>query len=117
MRAQFVRGIDPKDSMDIGNKYAREAQKLIATFKEIDPTLEPKKTDEQITETGEAVAVSVFSGTKTFSLIWIKSGLEYYMAYWSPKEGEVGGEDTFPKLEQAKQKMKEYLIINEAKKI
>lgn len=107
MRAQFVRGLDPKDSMDIGNKYAREAQKMIAAFKEIDPSLEPKKTDEQITESAEAVVVSVFKGKKTYSLTWIKSGLEYYMAHYSL--GEDHKENTFPKLEQAKQEMKKYL--------
>jgi len=75
MRAQFVRGADPKDTMDIGNKHAREEQKLVVAFKEIDPNLNPKKTDEQQTETAEAVVVSVFKGGATYSMIWIKSGL------------------------------------------
>ena len=109
MRAQFVRGADPKDTMDIGNKHAREAQKLVAAFKEIDPALDPKKTDEQQTESAEAVVVSVFRGKATYSLIWIKSGLEYYMAHYS--HGTNSKEDTFPKLEQAKQEMKKYLSL------
>ena len=111
MRAQFVRGADPKDTMNIGNKHARETQKLIAAFKEIDPNLDPKKTDEQKTETAEAIVVSVFIGKLTYSLIWIKSGVEYYMAYRGNFQEEEIKEDTFPKLEQAKDKMRKYLSM------
>jgi len=115
MRAQFVRGIDPKDSMQIGNKHAREGQKMIAAFKEIDPTLEPRITDDK-NGSIEAVAVSVFIEDKVFSLIWIGGEPDYYWASWDYHEsGKKGDNDTFKKLEQAKQRMKEYLIINEAK--
>ena len=106
MRAQFVRGADPKDTMNIGNKHAREGQKMIAAFKEIDPNLNPRITDEQVTDRAEAVVVSVFLGKKTYSITWIKSGLEYYMA---SQGGSDIKESTFLKLEQAKEEIKIYL--------
>ena len=117
MRAQFVRGIDPKDSMNIGNKHAREAQKLMAAFKEIDPSLEPKITDDKTQDQTEMVVVSVFKDKKIikspkdkfqkdiYSLSWVKSGLEFYMASTSYMDRQI----TFSKLEKAKEKMKEYL--------
>lgn len=119
MRAQFVRGIDPKDSMNIGNKHAREAQKLIAAFKEIDPSLEPKITDDddKTQDQTEMVVVSVFKDKKIikspkdkfqkdiYYLAWVKSGFEFYMASTSYMDRQM----TFPKLEKAKEKMKEYL--------
>lgn len=115
MRAQFVRGIDPKDSMNIGNKHAREGQKMIAAFKEIDPTFEPRITDDKNSSI-EAVAVSVFIKDKVFSLIWIGGEPDYYWATWDYQDSEKKGEgDTFKKLEQAQKRMQEYLIINERK--
>jgi len=115
MRAQFVRGIDPKDSMNIGNKHAREAQKLMAAFKEIDPDFDPRITDDKTTESFEIVVVSVYPSDYVFSLAWILSGTEYYIVSWAPKGKVEGGQETYPKLEQAKQKIKEILIINESK--
>lgn len=110
MRAQFVRGIDPKDSMDIGNKHAREGQKLIAAFKEIDPNSNPILTDDKTTETFEMVIASIKkSSSNTYSLAWIKSGLEYYLgSYGAVGSPEVGGQESFPKLEQAKNFVKKY---------
>jgi len=80
MRAQFVRGIDPRDSMDIGNKHAREAQKLMAAFKEIDPNSDPKITADQTVDSSEMVVVTIKLTATSYSLAWINSGLEYYMA-------------------------------------
>jgi hypothetical protein len=103
MRAQFVRGADPKDTMNIGNKHAREGQKLIAALKEIDPNSNPSITDDKTQESFEMVIASIKRGFDTYSLAWVNSGLEYYIGCWG-KVGndEVGGQDTFPKLEQAK---------------
>jgi len=112
MRAQFVRGADPKDTMDIGNKHAREGQKMIAAFKEIDSSLDPKITDDKTTETFEMVIVNIILGYKNYSLAWVKSGLEYYIASWGNSKGnkgEEGGQDTFPKLEQAKRYIQKYI--------
>jgi len=116
MRAHFVRGIDPKDSMNIGNKHAREAQKLIAAFKEINQDLdsnivddfEPKMTDDKTTETFEMVVVTI-KIPRTYALAWVNSGLEYYIASWGPGKTSNAGQDTYPKLEQAKKKIKEIL--------
>jgi len=112
MRAQFVRGVDPKDSMNIGNKHAREAQKLIAAFKEINPNLNPRITDDKTEKDPdlEIVVVSISLDTTGYHLAWVDSGLEYYIAAWS-KEGERGAQNTFPKLGQAKRKMEEYLSM------
>ncbi len=113
MRAQFVRGIDPKDSMNIGNKHAREAQKLVAAFKEIDPNLDPKMTDDKTTESFEMVVASIkvpsISKEITLALAWVNAGWEYYLASWGPGKNTDGGQETYPKLEQAKQKIKEVL--------
>ena len=117
MRAQFVRGIDPKDSMNIGNKHAREALKLMAAFKEIDPSLEPKITDDKTRDQTEMVVVSIFKDKKiiksskdkyqldAYSLAWVKSGLEYYFASTTYMDRQM----TFTKLEKAKEKIREYL--------
>jgi hypothetical protein len=112
MRAQFVRGIDPKDSMNIGNKHAREAQKLIAVFKEIDPRLDPKVTDDKTTETFESVVVTIKLFENIYALAWINSGIEYYFVSWRKtqyKKAKEGEQETFPKLEQAKQRLKKYM--------
>lgn len=111
----FVRGVDPKDSMDIGNKHAREIQKLKAAFKDIDPDLDPKMTDDQTKDESEMAVVSVFLGKETYSLAWVKSGLEYYLAAITPTDFIKGDrnqkviQNTFPKLEQAREFMRKYL--------
>jgi hypothetical protein len=106
MRAQFVRGIDPKDSMNIGNKHAREAQKMIEAFKNINPEFSPKISDDKtMAETGDSYevgVVSLFIDNKIFSLSWINSGLEYYMASWGYTDNKSADNNgTFQKLEQA----------------
>lgn len=108
MRAQFVRGVDPKDSMSIGNKHAREGQKLVAAFKDIDPSFDAKVTDDKTTESFEMVVASI-NVPKLYSLAWVSSGWEYYLASWGPGKHTDGGQETFPKLEKAKQRMKEIL--------
>lgn len=120
MRAQFVRGVDPKDSMQIGNKHAREIQKLKAGFKEIEEELNLDFgnliSDDQSYEQIEIVVVSGRLQDRMYSLGWIDGGIVYYLVSW-PVSEEKYHKETFPKFEQAKNKLKEYLIINEAKKI
>ncbi len=117
MRAQFVRGIDPKDSMEIGNKHAREIQKLKAAFKEIEEELNldfgTLISDDQSYEKIEMVVVSGRLQDRMYSLGWIDGGIAYYLVSW-PESETKSHKETVPKLEQAKNKLKEYLIINES---
>jgi hypothetical protein len=97
--------------MNIGNKHAREAQKLVAAFKEIDPSLDPKMTDDKTTETFEMVVTSINIGPKIYSLAWISSGVEYYLASWSAGKNIDAGQESFSNLYQAKTKMMEILSL------
>jgi hypothetical protein len=43
MRAHFVRGLDPRDAMDIGNEYERTKQQLIKKIQAINKNISIKE--------------------------------------------------------------------------
>jgi len=95
MRAQFVRGQDPKDAMEIGNKYARIQRQLLNVIQKLveeyglDPdtirmTEDSKKDKSMLTYEFDGKKSPGYYGAK-------KSKYTYYISYWFLQDTFLSG--------------------------
>jgi len=86
MRAQFVRGQDPKDAMEIGNKFARIERQILSTIQklieeyDLNPSTirmseDSKKDKSMLTYEFDGKSNPGYYGGKKFKYT-------YYISYW-----------------------------------
>ena len=110
MRAQFVRGQDPKDAMKIGNLYYRIDNQIVQTIKllikeyNLDPdsinlTEDSKKDEQLLTYEFDGRRRNIYYGSR-------KVKHTYYISYWFLMEEFLAGciENQYQSSEQIETK-------------